>query len=232
MELNGYETKSPLGKTAKTVRIHAYLSAGMKEINRKIEDQFLQDFGGPKLSFRTFPFVVFQILNELSLNEEELFLIDIGGEISDLILVRKNSLEKIISFPYGRNFLLRKISSAFNTFPEEASSILGSYLKEHRHEEEAEKISKIIEETKKEWGDSFETAVKNLFESLPAGGPLPQNLYLLGDEAVASELVKSAGEERFSRFTVLGKPFNIKKISFEETDTFLMMESLFANKFL
>jgi len=232
-ELNGYYTRSPLGKIAKTIRLHIYMSLGIGSIKTKIEEEVLENFGDIPLSFKTFPFIAFQILNSTINNQEGLILVDIGGEITDISLIRNNCLEETISFPRGKNFLLRRIASEFKTFSQEADSILQTYLKGHSLKGDSEKISKIIEEVKKDWGNFFEIAVKNIAENPPTGGPLPQTLFLMGDEVIGGQFIKCAEEERFSQYTFLGKPFNTKRLLDEDQlDVFLMLEALFANKFL
>lgn len=239
-ELNGYYTRSPVGKIAKTIRLYIYMSLGTESVKKKIGEEVLENFGDIPLSLRTFPFVAFQILNSVIESQEGSVLVDIGGEITDISLIRKNFLEETISFPRGRNFLLRKIASEFKTFSQEANSILQTYLKGHSLKGDSEKISKIIEEAKRDWGNFFEAAIKNISEK----GPLPQNLFLMGDEIIGGQFVKCAEEERFSQYTSLSKPFNTKRIIDEEfmhyfdfkltdqLDIFLMLEALFANKFL
>ncbi|MCX6731785.1 MAG: hypothetical protein NTX55_02230 [Candidatus Parcubacteria bacterium] len=231
-ELNGYYTKSPIGKFTKTIRLHIYMSLGMGNIKTKIEEEILENFGDIPLSFGTFPFIAFQVLSSNINSQEGLILVDIGGEITDISLIRKNCLEETISFPRGKNFLLRKIASEFKTFSQEADSILQTYLKGHSLKGDSEKISKIIEEVKKDWGNFFETAIKSIAENPPTGGPLPQNLFLMGDEAIGGQFIKCAEEERFSQYTLLGKPFITKRFMDEnQLDVFLMLEALFANKF-
>ncbi len=222
-ELNGYYTKLPIGKIVKTIRLHIYMSLGIRSVKTKIEEEVLENFGDIFLSFRTFPFVAFQVLNSTIDSQEGLILVDIGGEITDISLIRKNCLEETISFPRGKNFLFRKIAFEFKTFSQEANSILQTYLKGHSLKNDSEKISKIIEEVKRDWGNFFEIAIKNISEK----GPLPQNLFLMGDEIIGRQFIKCAEEERFSHYTFLGKPFSTKRILDEE-----FIQALFANKFL
>lgn len=241
VELNGYYTKFPLEKFAKTVRAYIYLSLGIKEIKTEIEKEVLKNFGDIPLSFKTFPLLAFKILSKIINTQEGLILVDIGGEITDISLIRKDSLEETVSFPLGRNFLLRKIASEFKTFPKEAPSLLRTCLKGHAAECNAEKISKMLREAGRKWCDFLTKAL----ESISDNGPLPQNLFLVGEESISSqfiEFIKCTEDEKFSKFTLLGKPFNIQKIlseglthyfaSGEKKDVFLMMESLFANKVL
>jgi hypothetical protein len=241
VELNGYYTKSPLEKFAKTVRAYIYLSLGIKEVKTEIEKEVLKNFGDIPLSFKTFPLLAFKILSNIINTQEGLILVDIGGEITDISLLRKDSLEETVSFPLGRNFLLRKIASEFKTFPKEAPSLLQTCLKGHAAKCNAEKISQILQGAGRKWCDSFTKALESISENTP----LPQNLFLMGEESISSqfiEFIKCTEDKKFSKFTLLGKPFHIQKIlseglahyftSGEKKDVFLMLESLFANKVL
>jgi len=243
VELNGYHTKSPLEKFAKKARMHLYISLGMEKVETEIEKEVLKNFGDIPLLFKTFPLVVFKILSKIINTQEGLLLVVIGGEITDVLLIRKDSPEETISFPWGSNSLLRKITSEFKTFPKEASSIFQIYLRGHTTEKNAEKTSRIIKEVKKRWCDFFQKALGSISEK----GPLPQNIFLAGGEIIDSQFIKCAEDESFSKFTLLGKPFNVKKILAEgltpyfvapklgfgkEKDVLLMLESLYANKVL
>lgn len=235
-ELNGYYTKSPIGKMAKTVKSYIYMSLGIKQVKEEIRKEILENFGNIPLAFKTFPLLSFLVLDNLLNNPEGLILVDIGGEITDISSIRKDCLEETISFPRGRNFLLRRISSKFKTFPQEASSLLGAYLKGHISEKNSEMISKIIEEVREEWGNFFEIAIKNISEN----NPLPQNIFLIGDDIISNQFIKFIEDKRLSQFTVLGKPFNVKKITagglnhyldFEKErppDIFMVIEALFT----
>ena len=46
-------------------------------------------------------------------------IIDIGGETTEINLIRNNALELSASFPKGTNLLFRKAAAALNTFLQE-----------------------------------------------------------------------------------------------------------------
>lgn len=244
-ELNGYHTNSPINKTAKKIKAYIHMSLGIKEVKDEIEKEVLKNFGDIFLQFKTFPMVAFKILNGIINTSDGLILIDIGGEITELSLIRNDNLEETVSFSRGRNFLLRKIASEFNAFPDEAESMLQTYLNGHADESNSQKLFLIIEKAKKEWRDFFYKALKIIFENKP----LPQNVFLAGDDPVSKEFIKCAEEDFSAEFTILGKPFIVNKIMPEGIahyfnlpvpplagqagkDIFLMMESIFANKIL
>jgi len=208
-ELNGYYTQSPVGKSASTLKTYIYMSLGAKEAEEGVKKEILDSFGEIPLTLRTFPLVSFYVMDRIFHKTEGMILVDIGGEMTDVSLIRKDCLRQVISFPRGKNFIIRKVCAGLNTFPHEAISFVKTYFSGHRSEKDSEKISKILEEARNEWFCFFETAVKNISEQ----APLPQNLFLLGDEPLANHLIASAEDKKFSQFTVLGRPFSINKIS-------------------
>ena len=241
VELNGYYTKDPIGKKTKTIKIYFYMSLGSQKIIKEIKSYILDGFGGIPLIFRTFPYVSFSFLRENMNTQEGFVVVDMRGEMTDISLFRKDNIEEIVSFPKGRNFFLRKIASKFNTFPQEASSLFETYLKKHAEDSNAQKISFIIEESQREWRESFKSAL----EKISGSKPLPQNIFFIGDEAIGNMFIKCAEGDDFAKFTIFGQPFNVSKILFEglnqsvnfnmkrpaeKGDVFLLMESIFANK--
>ena len=63
--------------------------------------------------------MAFKVLGDIINKKEEGFLIiDIGGEVTEICIVRNGALEQTVSFSIGYNLLLKKISSRMNTFLE------------------------------------------------------------------------------------------------------------------
>ncbi len=240
--LNGYNTVKPLGKRARKLELYVYMSMGKAKVKEKIEDIINESFAGSPVIFRTFPFVVFNILKDMDDNKEGFIFVDIAGEVTDISLVRKGVLEETISFSLGRNFVLRKIGKALNTLIKEASSVLSRLEKGHSEESATKKISKAMSEAKDEWSDFFKKAIGEIAEI----SPLPQNLFLMGDDKIIEEFSSSVNDDFFAQFTILGKPFDRKEISVEslnksfklsssfkeKKDIFLSLEAIFAEKFL
>lgn len=236
-ELNGYYTDKPVGKTAKTAKIGVYMSLGVKEVEEEIKKEISKKFHDINLYFKTFPLLAFKVLGEIDNTQKGLVLVDMGGEITDISLIKNGAIEETISFPLGKNFLLRKIASKLNTFPQEAESMLKTYLR--RHSGNSEKIENIINEAEEEW---CEYLVKSL-EKISERGLLPMNILIIGEENIGNRFIKCAEREKFSQFTFLNQPFKVNnfladklsnyfEFKTQNTDAFLVLESFFANKFL
>ena len=241
-ELNGYYVKNPIGKNARSVKSHIYLSVGvekaMEMARREIEKVFIHT----PLRFATSSLVAFKVLSDIIKNKEGYLIIDIGGETTEINIIRNNVLEMSASFSKGKNLLFRKAATTLNTFLGEASSIVRAYSAGHRTLESSDKIAEAVKESIEEWRDSL----KNSLSVMAKSALLPQNVFIIGGDPVCRFFSSCLEKSDFSEFTVLNKPFVAQKIKSEwlsryfktgdyqskDMDIILMIEAVYADKFL
>ena len=199
-------------------------------------DAVLGVFGDVPLELHTVPFAVFRSLGEIIKPDWGFLFADIGGEVSDVSLVREGVLRETVSFPVGKNAAVRKLASS-GVSPEEARSMLKRLSLGHASSADAAKAGPAAADAAREWGERLKEAAAELSDN----GPLPRDFFLVGGTE-NGPFAERARDGFFSRFTVLGKPFNVKPVSpaalkerfgrsgsFEkEGDAFLMLEALFA----
>src|SRR3989344_4394354 len=89
-ELNGYRVKNPAGKTARLVKSHIYLSAGVEKMMKLAEEEIEKVFIHTPLRFATSSLVTFKVLNDIISGKEGYLKIDIGGETTEINLIRDN----------------------------------------------------------------------------------------------------------------------------------------------
>ena len=255
-ELNGYFTKSPIGKVAKSVKSYIYLSAGVERAMEMAEKEIAKVFVHTPLKFATSSLVVFKVLNDIISNKEGFLIIDIGGETTEINLIRNNAPEQSASFPKGTNLLFRKVAVGLKTFLKEAASIVKAYSRGHRTLESSDKIAVAIKSSVGEWRDSLKSSLVVMSqESL-----LPQNVFVIGDDPVCRFFSSGLENSDLSEFTILREPFVAQKINpewltryfnpissmtqssqnlkkcevgdYQHKDIMLMIEAVYANKFL
>ena len=237
-ELNGYYVKNPAGKTARSVKSYIYLSAGVEKAMELAEKEIEKVFIHTPLKFATSSLVVFKVLSDIIKSRDGFLIIDIGGETTEINLIRNNALEQSVSFSKGNNFLFRKVSVALNTFLREASSIVKAYASGHRTLESSDKIAAAIKDSAGEWRDYL----KNSLVEMTQESLLPQNIFIIGDDPVCRFFSSCLENSDFSEFTILRKPFIAQKINPEwltryfnpsspNKDILLMIEAVYANKF-
>lgn len=240
VSLNGYRTRKPFGKKARALKAHIYMSLGIKKVKDEIKDDILENFGDTPVAFHTLPFAVFSPIRNIINPDWGYLFADIGGDVSDVSLVKDDILEETVSFPGGRNLPIRRIASQFKISIDAAVLLARKFKRGHASADEARKITPIMEGVKEEWRERLKRAISEISDN----GPLPRDFFFIGGGDEGDEFAECAKDDFFSRFTVLGKPFKVARIlpramedhfefrrSFEKDgDVFLMIESLFALK--
>ncbi|NUQ57466.1 MAG: hypothetical protein HUT38_03210 [Candidatus Paceibacter sp.] len=220
-ELNGYSADSPFGKKAKTVRLGVYLSSAAESVRKNIEKRIISAFGPAPVEYATFPLLAMKVFNGIIKNREDYLVADIGGEVTDVFLIKDKSLAATVSFPKGYNALLRKVASSSNSFVKEAPSLLKSYVAGHRTAESSGNIALAIRESKEEWRSFFGEAVGKIAES----GPLPGLVMIIGGGMAKKYFEECVAAGEFSDFTVLGKPMTPREILPEWLEHFFIIGS-------
>ena len=215
--LNGYYTAKPLGKRAKKMRMYVYLSMADGRVKRDVEKMFGDYFGGADLSFHTFPYAAFRVIEELLEPKKDFIFTDVGGEVSDLSLVRKGILERVITLPLGENLLVRRISSSLKTSLREAKSRFNRYWRKELSKAEEEKVREVVEAVNSNWKYTF----TKVFEKALEKGPLPQDIFVVGNENIVQGVSQILSSEEFSQFSILGKPLNVHKFSAEALKAYI-----------
>ena len=239
-ELNGYYVKNPIGKNTRSVKSYIYLSAGVKKAMELAEKEIEKVFTNIPLKFATSSLVAFKVLSDIIKNKEGYLIIDIGGETTEINLIRDNAVELSASFSKGTNLLFRKAAANLNTFLGEASSIVRAYSAGHRTLESSDKIAEAVKESIEEWRDYL----KNSLSVMAKSALLPQNVFIIGDDPVCKFFSSCLEKSDFSEFTILNKPLVTQKINpewltryfktgdYQHKDIMLMMEAVYADKFL
>ena len=221
------------------------------------EKEIQKFFVHTPLRFATSPLVVFKVLNDIIDSKEGFLIMDIGGETTEINLIRNNALEQSASFPTGNNLLFRKVVVALNTFLKEASSIVRGLCQSHRTLESSDKIAAAIKDSVGEWRDSLKSSLKRHGARKSASSKYFCNRRRSGLQIFFFWYFENSD---FSEFTILRKPFVAQKINpewltlyfnpissmtqssqnfkkcetgdYQHKDIMLMIEAVYANKFL
>lgn len=239
-KLNGYETTNPFGKEALDFETAMYVSISPRKITSAITEKIQKAFHGKTLHFSSFPFVSFITMRDI-FHERNFLLMDISGEVTDISVVRGNVLQETVSFVLGKNFLIREVASATGSTFEEAISQFRMVSGSEMHEEGAEKIKKAMEKAGKEWIAECENALEPILERKEI---LPGDVFITADEDVSAWFIASVQEMGNSSFSLASNVFSVRHLNapflssfcgFDagvERDSFLMVESLFAKRFI
>jgi hypothetical protein len=241
VKLNGYETAAPEGKTASSLETSVYISIVPQKIAHAVKEKISGFFHNRGVSFYTFSFSSFAVIRDIFFHKKDFFSLDIGGEVTDISIVRDNVLQETRTFPMGKNFLLRKIALGLGASHAEALSYFSMAASKKLTAEEEQKIKKITAEAAKEWLSEFRGS---LYEFSRGGGFLPHDMFFAADADVSAWFAGNIQDEELPEITFAEKTFAVRHMdavflsSFCENgvgvarDPFLMIEAVFLAKLM
>lgn len=239
IRMNDYELAEPFGKTAREAKLALYLSVSQREVVKRLTEELVRHFPRGMVVFHSFPLAYFSAVRDIFPQKNDFLLLDVSGEITDVSLVRRGILRETISFPLGRNFLLRRVASGLRRTMPEAESLLALLQSGTLRAVDKEKLVKIVELAKTEWLKGFQSILVDLSSELY----VPGEVYLAADNDVSELFSSWISEEQFSQYALTHEKFNILPLSFgrvltisqvakEKQDQFINIGALFAEKLI
>ncbi|KKR62529.1 hypothetical protein A2643_01805 [Candidatus Nomurabacteria bacterium RIFCSPHIGHO2_01_FULL_39_220] len=237
--LNGYETTQPLDQKGKELEMTIFISISPEVVLKKIEKIIQMHFYHKEIQFFSSVMATFVVVRDVYAHNENFLLIDIGGEVTDIFMVKKNVLRESISFPLGLNFIIRRVAETLFLSLNEAKSLVSLFKDGHASGTAVKKIGPIIEKLKNDWLLSFQNSLSNLTNDIS----VPANIYLSVDAEMASFFSETIKTEQFSQYTLTESKFTVTFLGtevfkgmaeFKEgiiRDPALAINSIYINRF-
>ncbi len=207
-KLNGYPTSDPLGKSARELELSIFLSVAPERTLAQIEQSVARVFQTP-VRFNSFLLASFMVSRDLFPNQDNYLLIDVGGEITEVSIVRDNAISRSLSFPRGRNFILRKLSAGLKRSIPEVLGLCTLYVEGKVEGSVKESCAAILGDAKNEWLDAFQHALFSATDEVS----LPDTVFLTVGEDIAPWFIETIRREDFHQYTGSEKEFKIVLLS-------------------
>ncbi len=167
-KINGYEIKNCFDQKTKNFSASLYLSAVAKSVADVAHNQLSKHFSlkPENISMSSFPLISFAVSKNLFPTLSDFLLVLVTAEMTDIVLVNKKSVSGIVSFPSGRNFIVRQIARKFGVTAEIAVSLLRLNNNKKSDDETVAKMQEILSDAEKEWSIYFENAFTELAKNI------------------------------------------------------------------
>lgn len=233
IRLNGYSTNKPANKMASQLDIVLFVSVFPVKFRDMMKSLVSSNLNTDDIKFHSLPCAAMCALRETKDAPDDFTILDINGEITDVVIVKNGSIYEIVSFPLGRNFFWRELSKKMDTNLDETINTYDLYVKKQIHGTINDKIQKFIAEISDLWVITFlESIQKSDYEFY-----LPGGAYLLTDRVLYDFFDKSLKSEKLFSLGCTGKPFTVINSKENSTDwdkqgedSFLSLERIFLKR--
>ena len=238
--LNGYTTDQPLNQKTKEVEITVFISISPEQILDKMANVISQHFKHKDMEFSSFVITSLAVTQSVFTDQEDFLLVDIGGEMTDISMIKKNVLRESISFPIGPNFIIRGVASVLHCTLDEAKSLISLHKDGHMDYRTKQKLEPVISELKKYWLKKFQESLANLSNDIS----MPATIFVTVDQDLEDFFSETIQTEQFSQYTLTESKFKVTFLNpqalhgiafFKENiirDPFLIIESIYINHYL
>jgi hypothetical protein len=238
--LNGYNAPNPFNQKATELQMTMFISMSSEEVLSKIQEVVCKHFSCESIKFSSFAMASFTVARDMFAHHEDFILVDVGGEVTDLSIIKKDILCSSASFPVGPNFIIRGVASELNSSLEEAKSLISLYKNGHAAEWAEKKLEPIIGKFRAEWLKKFQESLMSISNDIS----IPSTVFISVDQDLAeffSEIIK---DEKLNQYILTDSKFQVIFLGTEvlhgaatlekdvERDPFMIIESVYINRFL
>lgn len=149
---NGYSVSSPEKKKVKELSLSVFMSMAPEHVMATFREKIVKIYHhNLKTVFHTSLFSFFTIARDTFVEEKDFLIVDIGGEITDIGIVRGDILKETVSFPEGSNAILREYMNTVRVSLDEAERTLALYYGGTLEESRIPVVEKVLEQVGETW---------------------------------------------------------------------------------
>lgn len=217
-KINGYVLDDSVGKNTKNFNASLHVSV----VHNVFLDRIMEiihkhtHVSQDRVHVNTFPLVTFSVIRDLFTKESDFLFMDITGEITDITLVKDEIIDKTISMPSGKNFLIRQVAKNLNISTELAESTIKLFINRKLDEQNTIKVSDIIVLAEKEWSIYLENTLLELSPSMT----LPSTLFLTIDTEYFDIYENFLKTPKMDQTTLFRKNLSINKLDMNSMNSF------------
>lgn len=237
--LNGYKTNSPIGKETREASFSFFESRAPRALLRKIVDSVSHFVHPRRERFHSYALASFSVLRELFPDTNDFLIINIDGEITEVLVVKNGILLEVLTFPCGYNQLIRALCDKIGCSPAASSGLLALAGERRLNASKGQKVISILDSFRDIW---FSSLARTLYH-FSGETFLPPFIYMTADDDCTetfADFIRSAGEDMFKIWStvptvktlsgeILRAGFTIDAFA-SASDPFLTLESAYASQ--
>ncbi len=229
VEVNGYRTRLLSAVHGSTLAVTFYESFTDQTFIDMLRDVIRVSLAKAKISIHTTPLAYAETLLRLS-DEEHATIIDVGGEVTDVVVLSHQRIAYVGSLPIGSRTIARSIGGNKDSTLADAQSRLALFARAELTQKEMQVTSAALTTASAEWQKQYLAVLNEAGNSVP----LSHRVFVTGerDELAWFTQVISGAESRGQRPvpTVVDHSYFLGMVTYGTDglfDSSLVLDSLF-----
>lgn len=182
--LNGYPTHNIVGRSGTELALTMRYAAAHQMLIHGFQDLSLRFHTEVKTVLHTFPQLYADMFHENILDHGVQVIVDIGGELSEVVILEGGIIQNVYTLPVGVLDLTEEIARLYRTDFESGEVLWRKYIANRLEPGEEGKIDEILRTIVINWKPHFEMA----FREMPSGSRRSLNIFLVGGGALLADV--------------------------------------------
>ncbi len=186
--LNGYTITDPMGKTAKSLTLHGYVSyvkMSTKQMILGLCDSFFHEV--KNIVIKSEPTILLKAaIKEAKLKnfENNYAIIRVNEILTHIQIIKDEHIRELGTIPIGLNHLLKEMSTTNNITSDVALNLLKLYVEKKLQPDFEENLGKVIKSSFEKWRN----AIKEFSSIALVSGRFPSNVFLSSPSVISHVL--------------------------------------------
>lgn len=180
---NGYKLRQPLGKKMVDLKMHS-LTSVMSTSTKKSFSDVIEKVFHRETEYLSNTLVSYQNVKKMSPDNDNVIIIDISGEVTEVLVVKNDNLKHIGSIPVGTYGILRHLRDTLSVPYEKARHLLELHHNKNLDSDYSNNIASDLHDAFRTWFKPF----FNLCDEYAKEGLLPSTILLRSDRSISTWL--------------------------------------------
>lgn len=205
VRLNGYPVHAPIGQTVLELELSLFIAVAHERIAAEVQNIVEHAYPVRNVTLGTFLATAYYVSRTFIPHEDNFLLVDIGGDVTDVSLVRDGTLVQSVSFPKGSRTVLRSLAKTLGRSLDEAAILWKLSMECKTGGPVGAACDQILTNARKDWMQAFLAAVR----AFPNAGSARGTLVLSVDADAKEWFTSVIGHADFHPHSESGSGFAI-----------------------
>ncbi|MBI5457246.1 hypothetical protein HY971_00785 [Candidatus Kaiserbacteria bacterium] len=206
VEVNGYPTSRPEGKSGNELNVSALVSGCDPGLRASVNSALQQLFGSQPVTWRSGVHATLSVMRVTPASPDEFVVVDMASEGTSFMVIRNGLVTEYASTSEGKNSILKRISG--NNMPDDTLTLLRLIAGGECHDPACEAVNAAAAKAEPELVRAFGEAIAKLVQRQR----LPNHLILTTHQDLIPWLSGLFSRIDFAQFTTTTQPFVVSSL--------------------